>query len=88
MEVEIYVPLGILNASKLARTLHVPGQFVPVSEGMQRGIAQLAFEEVVPMNIVLEFKEMHSNLNTACESGGNGTKLKFIISIKTLQILS
>jgi hypothetical protein len=74
MEVQFNVPLDVLNASKLARTLRVPGQFATIdnsdsAQDFEKAVAQMAFEEFKSANIIARNKPLNAMWNRACESG-------------------
>ncbi|CAK5047084.1 unnamed protein product [Meloidogyne enterolobii] len=68
LEVGFIVPVGALNASKVANTILVPGQFIDPKEFDPATLAEIAFRNVdLTMNFIGAsiFQTTHNN---ACES--------------------
>ncbi|CAK5047063.1 unnamed protein product [Meloidogyne enterolobii] len=68
LEVEFLAKVGELNASKVANTLLVPGQFIDPKEFNSSMIAEMSFKSVfLPMDFLVG-TILQTSFNIACES--------------------
>uniref|UniRef100_A0A1I8BZS0 Glucuronosyltransferase n=1 Tax=Meloidogyne hapla TaxID=6305 RepID=A0A1I8BZS0_MELHA len=68
LEVEFIVPVGELNASKIANKILVSGQFMDLKEVNPSMVAKMAFKNVDLIKQFIFGSILQTNFNKACES--------------------